>query len=221
MANNIKEKSIKMEGVSMTAIALPEGLQEVYERMAARATSPGRFLKLTKAGFAGEDDQILAKELTAIIQRSCDYWSRWIEGDGRLKLEKVPIEIYKDTVTASEEGFELGVDLTLEILKPAELTGEPWRMRLPSMSAKEYDRFVGSLMSKGLTPNHVVARILISVVQTKKGGPRPKTVFQPIDVVRPGSLIDVTPREIEPAVSSDPPGLGAQNHSAAVPTEWQ
>jgi hypothetical protein len=192
----------------MAEIALPENLMDRYKSMADRAESPGRWLKLQKGGFADANDQIVATELHVTMLNSEDYYCKWEEGPVRLEKKTVSIDKFEDLDQAHDAGFNLGTDLTFNISQPEHLSGESWRLSLPEMSTQEYYRYVKACVARKLTPNHVITKMLIVIVPTKKGGPKPKVVFQPIglasgedDVI---DVIDVTP----------------EDEASGLPAEW-
>jgi hypothetical protein len=190
----MKEGNMHLEQRKMSDIVIPKTLKDIYKRMANRAKDLVKIVKVTKKGFETLDGEIETDQYLAAIEDSKDHYYRWNETDEGLKIEKRDIEEFENREAAKKEDFDLGADLTFKVVKPDEFKGEMRKISLATMSTEEFDRYVKRLARKGFTPNHVYTRIYYQIVPTKKGGPKPKAMFQDLGPIEP-EPIDVTPVE--------------------------
>ena len=108
--------------------------------------------------------------------------------------------------------------MTVQVLKP-ELMGE-YVLSLPLSSFLSFRDYARFLVSKDLTPQHVISRLKTTLKQFKKGNPVSVVVFEPVKVIeqQEPEAVNVTPKE-EPAPQPVKAPVEDPQQSE-IPQEW-
>ena len=168
------------------------------------------FAKITKEGI--ELAQETYPEVFCQITAWDRYFYRWENGVNKI----VDRSMTKDE--AKKSGFSEGMDLTLSVMKP-ELQ-DLFTLSMPQSSVWNFARYVQFLVSKSVTPKHVITRMRSTLKQFAKGSPVAVLNFEAAGVIKQEApMKNVTPEKDEPA----PQPVQApveQSQQMSVPEEW-
>jgi hypothetical protein len=199
------------------AIDLPENLESTYRRMAERAEDFGNFIEATKQGYVFHDSgDVIGEKIKGVINSSVDYYGRWSEDISQ--LHKRSVNDFEGRNEAHAEGYHQRTLITFTTD-----TGEIFKLDCAEMSSMSFDQYVRRLLTRGTTPNHVVTEFGYLIVQTKRGGPRPKVIFRAIGMVDK-QPVDVTPienpRPTKKKLTERMTSSGHPPETEEVPKEW-
>ena len=177
------------------------------------------FLNDNKSNFAkitGEGIELAQEtypEIFAQITSWDRYFYRWENG----KTKVIDREMTKDQ--AKSNGYSEGMDLTLSVMKP-ELQ-DLFTLSMPQSSVWNFARYVQFLVSKGVTPKHVVTRMRSNLKQFAKGSPVSVLNFEASGIIKPDQApVNVTPpkEEVPAPQPVKAPVEGPQQ--TEIPSEW-
>jgi len=91
-------------------------------------------------------------------------------------------------------------------------------LSMPQSSYWNFSKYVQFLLSKGVTPKHVVTKIRTTLKQFKVGSPVAVATFEAVGRIQQEPM-DVTPQKVEPAPQ---PSIPAEQEAIKqeIPEEW-
>ena len=180
---------------------------ELAELQALAQDNVSNFAKNTKEGI--ELAQQTYPEIFAQITAWKRYFYRWENGTNKL---------VDDTMTKDEakrDGWSEGMDLTLRVLKPE--FEDLFTLSMPQSSVWNFAKYVQFLLSKNVTPKHVVTKMKSTLKQFKQGSPVAVLSFEAVGRIDE-KPVNVTPEE-EPAPQTAPIAK-EQTVNQEIPAEW-
>ena len=113
-------------------------------------------------------------------------------------------------------GYNEGMDLTLKIVKPE--MAETFTLSMPQSSYWNFAKYVQFLLSKEVSPKHVVTKIRTTLKQFKIGSAVSVATFEAVGTIEQ-EPVDVTPQKIEPAPQPSVP-TEQESVNEGMPAGW-
>ena len=181
---------------------------ELAELQALAQDNLSNYAKTTKEGIE------LAQETYPEIYAQITSWDRyfylWSENSRKL----IDRDMTKNEAKSS--GYSEGMDLCLSVMKP-ELQ-DIFTLSMPQSSVWNFAKYVQFLLSKGVTPKHVITKMRCNLKQFRQGSPVPVVSFEAVGRIDE-QPVDVSPQNAEPAPQPVKAPVETPQQSE-IPQEW-
>ena len=179
---------------------------ELAELQALAQDNVSNFAKTTKEGI--ELSQETYPEIFTQITAWKRYFYLWQNGTQKLINDQMTKE------DAKREGWSEGMDLTLRVLKPE--FQDLFTLSMPQSSVWNFAKYVQFLLSKGVTPKHVITKMRSTLKQFKQGSPVPVISFEAAGTIQPEKEpVDLTPAP-QPSTSTSQQSINQEK----LPEDW-